>query len=198
MRRFAVSALGACALLVGSCGGTRPARLPDDVAGIASPALEGAPVHTLDVQDDRVHVLLFVMTDCPIANSYAPEIRAIVEEYGGERMRFFLVHVDPWVTPEEVATHTEEYGHGGMTVVRDPEHRLVAAVGATVTPEVAVVTTDGVAYRGRIDDVYGALGRKRPTAAQRRELRDALAALRSGHAVEVSRTEPVGCLIPER
>ena len=79
----------------------------------------------------------------------------------------------------------------------DPRHQLVAATGVTTTPEVAVVTADGrIVYRGRIDDLYADLGKKR-RAPGRRDLREALSAVLAGRPVKVPRTEAVGCSIPE-
>jgi hypothetical protein len=82
-------------------------------------------------------------------------------------------------------------------VLLDREHRLVAATGVTITPEVAVVTADGrVAYRGRIDDSYPQIGVKRRSPTQR-DLRAALSALLAGRQAPTPRTKAVGCEIPD-
>jgi hypothetical protein len=51
-----------------------------------------------------------------------------------------------------------------------------------------------ILYRGRIDDLYVALGKKR-AAVTERNLRDALDALAAGKAVRKSETKAIGCLI---
>jgi hypothetical protein len=82
-------------------------------------------------------------------------------------------------------------------VLIDAKHRLVKATGATVTPEAALLTPDGkLAYRGRIDDTYTDLGKRRVTP-NRRDLRETLAALLAGRAVKEARTEALGYPIPE-
>lgn len=141
-------------------------------------------------------MLVFLTTDCPIANAYAPRIQALAEQFADRPARFFLVHVDPDVTADVARAHAADYGHQSP-VLLDHEHALVGHTGVTVTPEVAVVVGDGeVVYRGRIDNWYGDLGRKRPKPT-RHELRDALEAVFAGAEVEVPRTEAVGCYVPD-
>ncbi len=158
--------------------------------------LDGDVQRPLDLDPGQVHVLLFVTTDCPIANAYVPEIRAITSDYAQMPVRFFLVQVDPEVTAEKARCHQREYGYTGLEIVRDPEHRLVAATGVSITPEAAVFSSEGMVYRGRIDNWYGDLGRKRAKASSR-ELRAALDAALSGEEVSVPRTEAVGCFIAD-
>jgi hypothetical protein len=110
-------------------------------------------------------------------------------------VRLFLVHVDPDLTVEAARIHAREYELPG-TVLLDPAHSLAAAVGATRTPEAAVVTAAGLQYRGRIDDQWGDLGR-RAGEANRHDLRDAVAAVLGGRPVPTPRTPTVGCLLPE-
>jgi len=144
----------------------------------------------------RAHVLIFTTVDCPIANGYAPEISAIVRDHAPAGVRFYLVHVDPDVTPELAAKHAAEYDYL-LPVLRDPEQRLTRHLDVTKTPEVVVLGPDGATvYQGRIDDQYKALGRRRPEAT-RHELRDALRALLAGRPVAVPRTEAVGCTLPD-
>ena len=155
-----------------------------------------APFAPLDVGRATAHVLLFTTVDCPIANGYAPAIRELATEYETRGVRFFLVHVDPDVDASRARQHAEDFGYD-LPVLLDGGHSLVRALGATITPEAAVLTPDGsLAYRGRIDDWYAGLGRKRvrPTTF---DLRDALEDVLQGRPVGVPRTDSVGCLMPE-
>ena len=82
-------------------------------------------------------------------------------------------------------------------VVLDPRHEWVKRAAATTTPEAAVFTRNGeLAYSGRINDLYAALGKRRPQPTQH-DLKAALDAILAGKPVAVPRTEPVGCPIPE-
>jgi thiol-disulfide isomerase/thioredoxin len=159
------------------------------------PDLDGKAQRPLDVNGARAHVLFFVFEDCPVSDSYAPEINALVKEYAGKPVRFYVVHVDPDLTAEGARKHAEAFSYR-CPVLRDTRHQLVRATGVTTTPEVAVLTPGGLAYRGRIDDLYPELGKKR-AAPTKRELREAVAAVLAGKPVAVPRTEAVGCAIPD-
>lgn len=180
------------ALCAASCAATGGRQYPE----LAFQDLDGHAVAPLEVEGARAHVLLFTTVDCPIANGYAPAIGRLAGEYTGAGVRFFLVHVDPAVDAARAREHARDYGYT-FPVLLDPEHALVAAVGATVTPEVAVLDGSGeLAYLGRIDDWYAALGKKRRRATTS-DLADALDAVLDGRPVEVTRAPAVGCLIPD-
>jgi thiol-disulfide isomerase/thioredoxin len=173
-------------VLIASCG-TAPLVVHD---------LDGRAFEPLDPRG-AAHVLVFVTTDCPIANSYAPEIEAIAREHAADPLRFFLVHVDPDVDADAARTHARDYGYASLPILLDPEHRLVGRLGITVTPEAAVVLPGGeLAYRGRIDNVWGDFGSRRREPS-RRDLRLAIGAVLAGHPVEPARTEAIGCFVPE-
>jgi thiol-disulfide isomerase/thioredoxin len=158
--------------------------------------LESKQQTPLVVDGAKAHVLFFVTTDCPIANAYAPEINALVKDYAEQPVRFYAVQVDPDLKPEAARKHAREFSLR-LPVVLDSEHKLVSATGATRTPEAVVLVPGGkVAYRGRIDDRFPGLGKKRQAPTQR-DLRDALSAVLAGKAVPVPRTEAVGCSIPD-
>jgi peroxiredoxin len=158
--------------------------------------INGGTHRPLDARGARAVVLFFLTTDCPIANYYASEIRAIVKDHTRQRVRFYAVHVDPDLTAAAARKHAEEY-RLTCPILIDAKHRLVKATGATITPEAAVLTPDGkVAYRGRIDDTYLELGRRRVEPGKR-DLRDALAAVLAGRPVKEARTTAIGCPIPD-
>jgi thiol-disulfide isomerase/thioredoxin len=194
MRTWAVSglllALAAACLTAGDAAGQAKA------AAEAFVDVKGATHFPLDPRGAKAVVLFFITTDCPIANYYASEISAIVKDHAAKGVRFYAVHVDPDLTPAEARKHAETYSLT-CPVLIDVKHRLVKATGATITPEAAVLTADGkLAYRGRIDDCYADLGKRR-VAPNQRDLRDALAAVLAGRPVKVARTTALGCPIPD-
>lgn len=158
--------------------------------------LNGREWNPLKVQDARANVLFFITTDCPIANGYVPEINSIARDFSGAPVRFFAVHVDSELTTEGAHKHQDTFDLR-IPVILDSKHQLVRAVGATRTPEVAVLLPDGkTLYRGRIDDRYAAIGKKR-TVVEHHDLRDVLTAIVSGKKIEMTRTEAIGCSIPD-
>jgi peroxiredoxin len=153
-------------------------------------------LHTeTDLRNKAAVAFVFISTDCPISNSYLPELNRLYRTYAGQGVALFAVHSDPTQTADEVRRYAKEYGYT-FPVLLDHKQLLARFTGATVTPEVALLSKGGtLLYRGRIDDKYPAIGTTRlvPTEFN---LRNALAAAVSGQAVTPNRTVPVGCAIP--
>jgi hypothetical protein len=154
--------------------------------------LDNIPRHPLDPADKVASVLIFYWQDCPISNGYAPEINRICA--GHTNFAFYIVQVDPDLTPAVAREHARKYALHAP-VLLDPHHRLVKLAKATVTPEAVVLGKNGdVLYRGRIDDVYAAFGKKR-AAATNHDLADALDSIASSRRVKKLETKAIGCLI---
>jgi hypothetical protein len=144
----------------------------------------------------RAVAIVFVLADCPIANSYLPELNRLNETYGSRGVVFLLVHADTTATEQAARTHAVEY-QVAFPVLLDPQHVLVQRAGATRTPEVALYDRTGaLRYRGRIDDRHVALGKRRPQATSY-DLREALEAVLAGNESFQLFTEAVGCFIPD-
>lgn len=186
MRRLS-RATTTVALLLGACTG--------NAAGPELAAADGTRHRPLDRAPGTVHVVVFLSHECPIANAYAPELRALAARWAGRPVRWFLVHVDPDLTAAAAAAHAASYDLPG-TVLLDPHHDLVRALGATRTPEAFVLADRGVVYRGRIDDLWQGFGARAATASTH-ELRDAVDAVLAGRPVATTATDAVGCLLPE-
>lgn len=169
---------------------TRLRRLP------ALETVSGARVRPLEpTPGRRATVLLFVTHDCPISNQYAPEVNRIVAEYTPKGVGFFLVYVEPGLARTAARAHVKEFGYACPAVL-DPRHVLVKHAGASVTPEAAVYGPNGARlYRGRIDDRYPSLGRRREQVTTR-DLRAALDAVLAGKSAPAATTKAVGCFIP--
>lgn len=141
-------------------------------------------------------VLVFISTDCPISNRYAPEIKRLHAEFADKGVRVRLVYPNPLDDDAAIAKHIEAYGYPPIAE-RDRDHALVNMAGATITPEAVVLDArQRVVYRGRIDDRFVELGRERPSPTTR-DLRNAIAAARAGRRVSPSRTQAVGCFIAD-
>ena len=143
----------------------------------------------------RSVVLLFVTNDCPISNSYAPEIQRIQKAYGGPKFAFYLVYVDPALTRKAAKQHNHEYGYT-FPALLDGAQQLAKVTGATITPEAAVVGANGkTLYCGRIDDRYVDFGKSRPQPTMR-DLRNALDAITQAKPVLPATGKPIGCFLP--
>ena len=142
-------------------------------------------------------VLFFVTHDCPISNSYAPEIQRICADYKSKGTACALVYVDPTIDGAGIHKHLTEYRYNGdVTAILDRTHTLVDATHAIVTPEAVIVAHGGeIVYRGRIDNFYAGLGKPRRQATQK-DLRTALDEVLAGKPVSHPETQSLGCYIP--
>jgi hypothetical protein len=176
-------------------GARRPSRVDSGLVLDASGGGEIRPFHCLP-DAGKAAVVLFITTDCPIANRYAPELERIRRDYAARGVTLALLYVDPELTDEAAMEHAREYGLEAAQAV-DRKHLAVRAAGATVTPEAVVVDPAGrVRYRGRIDDQFADYGARR-TEPSRRDLREALDDLLAGREIAVPETAALGCHIPE-
>lgn len=137
-------------------------------------------------------VLVFFGHDCPISNGYVPEISRLYKEFSPRKIAFCIVYADADFSVEEGARHAKEYGFTCPAIL-DPRLTLARFCGATIKPEVAVLSPKHkLLYRGRIDDRYVDFGKQRAEPTMR-DLRDALQALVARKPIAVPRTKPIGC-----
>jgi thiol-disulfide isomerase/thioredoxin len=142
-----------------------------------------------------VKVQFFISSDCPISNSYAPEIQRLCGEYEVKGVSCSLIYEDVGLDAASMRKHLTEYRYGGMPAVIDGNRKIATRARATVTPEAVVIDSRGeIRYRGRIDNFYAALGKPRQQVTVH-DLRDALDAVLAGRAVPNPETKALGCYI---
>lgn len=149
----------------------------------------------LSADGRKATVFFFLLHDCPISNSYAPEINRIVATYGAKGVRSYIVYVETDLSAREARKHAKDYGFQCPALL-DASHTLVNFTQATIAPEVAVLSPkQDVLYRGRIDDRVADFGKRRVEPTQR-DLRHALDAIVDGKPVPTPITKAIGCYIP--
>jgi hypothetical protein len=164
--------------------------------------LQGVRVEGLDGREcdplaasSRSLAFVFVRSDCPIANRYAPEVQRIGTEYA-DQVELVLVYPDRDETAESIRGHLRDYGFR-CRAPRDPRLEFARAVEARVTPEVAVFDpARRLVYCGRIDNRFADFGEARPKPTSR-DLIDVLEALACGEPLEFRRTPAVGCFLAD-
>jgi peroxiredoxin len=145
----------------------------------------------------KAAVVFFVTVDCPIGNTYVPEMNRIREAYAARGVVTWAVQADPSVAERDVAKYARDFRYT-FPVVLDPSQILVRHAGATITPQVAVLSPEGrVLYLGRIDNRVEDFGKSRPKATVN-DLRNALDAVLAGKPVSPDRTKSIGCSITVR
>ena len=143
---------------------------------------------------DRATVLIFISTECPYSNRYAPEIQRLYKEFATRNVRVWLVYPNPADTPAIIARHLRDYGYADI-VLRDRNNPLLKSAKPTVTPEAYVFdAAKKLAYHGRIDDRFVELMRERP-APTTHDLEQAVTLVLAGKPVSPSVTQAVGCFI---
>ena len=182
----------AAALMAADLTASAAENLPR-VAPLTTRDIRGA-AHTLPEPNRRATVLIFIAHDCPISNSYAPEIGRLASKYEARGVSFDLVYAEPGLTAAQAAAHERTYAYR-LPAFTSSWRTLVRMTGVTATPEAVALAPDGtVLYRGRIDDQYADLGvrRYRSTSA---DLAAALNDILAGKPVRTARTRAVGCYV---
>lgn len=180
-------AIGRCVAVLVAFSAAALARGPID--------LHGKPIDPF-ASATPAKVLLFVRTDCPISNRYAPELRRIASEFTARRVEFWLVYSDPAESLAGIETQIVQYKLPGKPL-RDADHKLATRSEATVSPQAAVFDGSGrLVYTGRIDDRFVDFGKARP-AATTHDLESAITAVLSGKPVKFTKTRAIGCYLAD-
>jgi hypothetical protein len=159
--------VASAALVVATLLADVPLAAGADAAGLdAVVTLDGHasnPFVRHDKDSARARVFLFVRTDCPITNRYAPELQRLFQEFSGRGAEFWLVYPDATTTAQGIQEQVSQYALPG-TVLRDPRHSLVKLARVTIAPEAAVFDEAGrLIYHGRIDDRWISPGKSKPS-----------------------------------
>jgi thiol-disulfide isomerase/thioredoxin len=157
--------------------------------------LEGKPADPFRAAQGKVVVLIFVRTDCPVSNRYAPTIQQL-SAHNTDKAAFFLVYPSKKETSETIRKHDRDFGYA-LAALHDPQHILVKQSQAQITPEAAVFDANRrLVYHGRIDNLYEDFGHARKTATTH-ELADAIRAAIAGRTINGNATPAVGCYISD-
>jgi hypothetical protein len=191
-----LGAIGCSAPDLESGGNSQSPVAIGDAASVRLLDLDGRPFGLWNVGPERIRVVVFTRSDCPVSNRYAPEVKELYESFHPRGVDFYLIYVDPNETAESIRSHVAEFGYP-CPAFHDPRHTLVAYTRATVTPEAVIFDRDGqITYRGRVSDLYAGLGKAR-SAATKHDLRDAIEATLNGQPVAEPVTKAIGCFISD-
>lgn len=163
--------------------------------------LDGAMASPLEGAPGSLALFVFLAEGCPIARALSPEIERIGTRAAQAGVEVALVYPDRFSTPDGIREHQRDFGLS-LPALRDPAHVVVDAVGATISPEAALIRFRpdrgfDLLYRGRVNDLFAAPGRRRPSATSN-DLAAALEAALDGRMPDPARTAAVGCIIEPR
>lgn len=164
---------------------------------IALKTIDGEDSRPLEADEGKFAAVVFITTDCPIANAYVPELNRLAEHAGKLGGKLTLIHVDWDLTNEAAKTHRDDYAIKAPVVI-DREHEIVGATKAEITPEAVLLDSKGkIVYQGKINDLYVDFGDRRREATLH-YFRDAMDAVAAGEEVKPDKVEAIGCYIPEK
>lgn len=156
--------------------------------------LSGDQKNLRSLSGEQGLLLLFMDPDCPVTQKYGATIRALYQEYHDKDIRIAAVYPLVMMQQDKIRQFAEAYQYPFPHLL-DPKLELTRAIGASVTPEAFLLSSEGeILYQGAIDNWFYALGRYRRVIT-RHYLNDALAASLQNQAVPVPKTEAIGCLI---
>jgi thiol-disulfide isomerase/thioredoxin len=148
-----------------------------------------------ELAGDKATVLVFVATDCPNSNTYAPLLARLYREYAPRGVAFFNVYSDPAESASTVRKHDTDFSTP-FAALLDPHQTLARETGARSTPEAVILGPAGQElYRGRVDNRFVALGKTRYQPTEN-DLQEALDAILDGRSVPHRVTRTIGCAIP--
>jgi thiol-disulfide isomerase/thioredoxin len=143
----------------------------------------------------KATVFIFVATECPNSNSYAPVLARLYREYSPRGVAFFYVYSDPAESTSTVLKHDADF-KTPFPALLDPRQTLARETGARSTPEVVILGPQGQQlYRGRVDNRFVEPGKTRYQPTEN-DLDEALSAILNGKAVPHPVTRTIGCAIP--
>jgi hypothetical protein len=128
----------------------------------------------------------------------APQLRRDLDALESSGARTYLVYPRRGTTIAQLQMHAADYGLPTRQLL-DPDHVMVEALDATVTPQGVVIEfgTSGdwvIRYAGRVNDLYTSIGDRRDLVTEH-SLRDAAMAVLDGVPVTSVPGAPVGCMI---
>ena len=160
------------------------------------PSVTGKEIALADYPEIDFLVFVFLGTECPIGNSYIPQLNELSRKYPKEKVRFVIINANLSDSADEIKKHAREYKLR-LPVLIDHDQISVDILGATRTPEAFILDRRRtIQYVGRIDDRIGY--RFKRAEANRSDLEEALKELIDGNLPSVKTTEPEGCRITRK
>lgn len=153
----------------------------------------GKSVQLDDQRKQKLVVVAFLGTECPLAKLYGGRLQKLADEFTSQGVAFYAIMSNQQDSLTEIAAYARKH-EISFPVLKDVGNHVADQIGARRTPEIFVLDQDRkISYHGRVDDQYG-VGYLRDEP-QREDLKIALTELLSGKPVSQPSTKPVGCFI---
>jgi len=151
-----------------------------------------------DISNDEIEVYIFMHENCKICQFYTLKLKELHEEFASDKIVFKGIFPAKDAKDENLLAFKTAY-EMPFEMVNDKEQIITKRLKATITPEVVVLnkSKDQIIYRGRIDDSYYKIGRRR-NVNRTNELFDVLTAIKSNKEIKTENQPAIGCYISLR
>jgi len=179
--------------------GVKQVRTLFAILGLAA-ALAAAPIKSISVQEtggrkityskfeEKVSVVVFVSTRCPISNAFNFRLNALYKEFAASA-RFIVLDPNANESLEEIRIHAANMEYD-FPVYKDPDNLVADLLGAKATPDSFVIDRSGsISYHGYIEDSPS------PQRAKIQGLRLAIEAALQNRPAPLPETHARGCAI---
>ncbi|HBL47605.1 MAG TPA: hypothetical protein DDZ90_29890, partial [Planctomycetaceae bacterium] len=141
----------------------------------------GKSVQLDDQREQKLVVIAFLGTECPLAKLYGGRLQKLADEFASQGVAFYAIMSNQQDSLTEIAAYARKH-EISFPVLKDAGNHVADQIGARRTPEIFVLNQERkVCYHGRVDDQYG-VGYLRDEP-QREDLKVALTELLAGKQV---------------
>ena len=186
------------AAFVSLCGTTwgaslAPVKLGEKVDGLEFKDIRYLNRNLSDMGKPKAFVLVFLNTECPVAQRYLPRLKELDAKYSPKEIQFIGVYNSQNESVTDMASHALE-AKVNFPVVKDTLQLCTQKLGIERVPQVAILDANAkLVYRGRIDDQYRTGGTQ--PKVTRDDLVEAIEEILAGKAVSVQETPVDGCKV---
>jgi len=180
--------------------GTKVPAIGSTVDAFSARDIFGKELSLADLGRDKIVVLAFLGSECPLVKAYVPRLIELEGKYKSKGVAFLGVCPNRQDSIAELTAFVRT-NNIPFPVVKDLRQRIADAVGVVRTPDVVVLDRQRhLSYRGRIDDQFGFVPTNKTASYHRpkavhNDLANAIDAILAGQAVAQAETEAAGCLI---
>lgn len=151
-------------------------------------------LHKIGIVNNKANpvVLVFLDHECPISQRYTPKLNDLYAFAKKNQIQLYGIMSDRVISWQEAQEFSREY-ELKFPLLFDSEGNLAHLLKPTTVPEAYLITPDNqIIYRGRIDDEFFAVGKRKPVESQ--DLKNAIQNLIDDKLPINQYEKPIGCI----
>lgn len=145
---------------------------------------------------DKTSVIYFLNSECPICRKYQGSFKTTYRKFN-HQFRFYYVFCGIH-SEQNIKDFCDYDSLPYQCAVQDPDGQMAETFGARTTPQVIIIdphsSGNEYTYSGKIDDRFESISSFHPYATVN-YIENALNSLLKNEPVEITETDPVGCII---